>query len=235
MSTARHVLEERRDEVENLVAYLEDLEGQHVGRRVDMPRGETLRILRASCYVMIYNMVESSFSVCLQDLSSAVRDKAGSIKEMRREIFDHFLFSRYGQRTMPASHEKAAVFARELINDAESESIPEFVFLAPSGNCTDSNVEKAIRKVGIDFEIMDDLKTRVKRKVINNRTLLEGLVMARNDLAHGNRAFSEVGRDCTASDLREIFSLAVDYMDVVVAHFEEYIQQSGFLGTIVNS
>ncbi|WP_162603400.1 MAE_28990/MAE_18760 family HEPN-like nuclease [Rhodococcus oxybenzonivorans] len=235
MTAARDVFEERCEEVENLVAYLEEVENQGAASGGDAPKGETLRILRASCYVMIYNMVESTVSVCLQDLSSAVRGTASSIKDLKQEIFDLFLVSKYGNRILPSSHEKAAVFARDLLNDANASAIPEFVFSAPSGNCTDSNVEKTIRKVGIEFDVIPELKVRVKRKAVNDRTLLEALVMARNDLAHGNRAFSEVGRDCTAADLREIFTLASEYMGVVVTHFEDYIRESGYLGSIMRS
>ncbi|MFD6894103.1 MAE_28990/MAE_18760 family HEPN-like nuclease [Rhodococcus sp. NPDC060086] len=233
MSAARDVFEERREEVENLVSYLEEVEGGNSVSSGDAPRGETLRILRASCYVMIYNMIESTMSVCLKDLSSAVRDTATSIRDLKQEIFDLYLVSRYGNRIMPASREKAADFARDLLNDASSSVIPEFVFAAPSGNCTDSNVERSLRNVGIEFALLPPLKTRVKRKVVNNRTLLESLVMVRNDLAHGNRAFSEVGQDSSATDLREIFTLAAEYMDVVVDHFEDYISNSGYLGSIM--
>ncbi|MGG7104764.1 MAE_28990/MAE_18760 family HEPN-like nuclease [Rhodococcus sp. 24CO] len=235
MTAARDVFQERCGEAENLLAYLEEAEGLSTAASGDAPKGETLRILRASCYVMIYNMVESTMSVCLKDLSSAVRGTATSIKDLKQEIFDLYLVSKYGNRIMASSHEKAAVFARDLLNDASGTSIPEFVFSAPSGNCTDSNVEKALRKVGIEFEIIPELHTRVKRKAINDRTLLEGLVMVRNDLAHGNRAFSEVGQDSTVTDLREIFTLAAEYMEVVVNHFEEYINNSGYLGSIMRA
>ncbi|MDV2476804.1 hypothetical protein F8M49_18455 [Rhodococcus zopfii] len=174
-------------------------------------------------------MVESTISMCLEDLSSAVQRSASSIKDLNDKVFERYLISKYNSRLMASSNEKAVLLARDLMNEVDASSISEFVLLAPSGNCNDKNIEKILKSVGIDFRMDQCLKTRVKREVSNERSVLDSLVRVRNDLAHGNRAFSEVGKDSTAIDLRSTFSLAVDYLEVVISHFEDYIQDKGYL------
>lgn len=219
---------ERRDEVDKLLQYLEESEGPPAAG-LKVPRGETLRILRASCHVMIYNMIESTISMCLEDLSSAVQRSASSINDLNEKVFERYLISKYNKRLMASSNEKAVLLARELMNEVEASSITEFTLSAPSGNCNDKNIERILKSVGIDFQIDGTLKSQVKRVVSDERSALDSLVRIRNDLAHGNRAFSDVGKDSTAIDLRSTFTLAVEYLDVVISHFEDYIRDEGYL------
>ncbi|UPK62844.1 MAE_28990/MAE_18760 family HEPN-like nuclease [Rhodococcus pyridinivorans] len=229
MILARETFSERREEVEELLQYLEKSEDPTALTTPGAPKGETLRILRASCYVMIYNMIESTISVCLEDLSTAIQSTVPSVQSLNEKVFERYLISKYNSRLITSSNERAVALARELMDEVGRTSISEFVFVAPSGNCTDKNIENTLNGVGIKLKMEKDLKTRVKRKVSDNRTILEALVRIRNDLAHGNRAFSDVGQGATVVDLKRTFDLAVEYMELVINHFEDYIDNSGYL------
>ncbi|MFE3023214.1 MAE_28990/MAE_18760 family HEPN-like nuclease [Nocardia tengchongensis] len=229
MTLARETLDVRRQEVEQLLAYLKQSEEPSSLSRPDSPKGETLRILRSSCYMMIYSMVESTMSLCLQDLTSAVIRTASSIRDLKDEVFEHYLVSKYNSRLGPISREKGVSLVKEFMKELDQATIPEFTFASPSGNCNDKQIEKTMEVVGIKFTLDSGLKKRVKMFVTNERSTLDALVQVRNDLAHGNRTFSEVGQDCTEKDLRRIFDLSVDFLEVVIQHFEDYIEVSGYL------
>ncbi|NNH75876.1 hypothetical protein HLB23_39515 [Nocardia uniformis] len=229
MTLARETFNERCLEVEQLLRYLEESEDPSSLSKPNTPKGETLRILRSSCYVMIYSMIESTMSVCLTDLASAVRNTATSIRELDDQIFARYLISKYNNKLITSSHDKGVSLAREFMDELDQRTIPQFSFAPPSGNCTENQIVKTLRGVGIELRLDPALNTRVKRKTSNDRTVIESLVQVRNDLAHGNRAFSEVGQDCTAFDLRATFELSIEFMAIVIGHFESYIEASGYL------
>lgn len=51
----------------------------------------------------------------------------------------------------------------------------------------------------------------------------------RNDLAHGTKSFSEIGRNYTVTELQEMKEAAFAYLDSILKNIESYIQKQEYL------
>ena len=57
----------------------------------------------------------------------------------------------------------------------------------------------------------------------------------RNDLAHGNKSFGEVGRDYDVSRLVEIKVEVVEYLTELIENIENYLANQQYLGAVANA
>ena len=57
----------------------------------------------------------------------------------------------------------------------------------------------------------------------------------RNQLAHGERSYSELGRDYLKSDIEKYSNATFDYLDGFIKIIEKYISEEGYLLSKVGS
>jgi hypothetical protein len=51
----------------------------------------------------------------------------------------------------------------------------------------------------------------------------------RNDLAHGNKSFADVGRDVTIEDILKIKEEVVEYLRQILINIENYLENKEYL------
>ncbi|RAY17718.1 MAE_28990/MAE_18760 family HEPN-like nuclease, partial [Enterobacter kobei] len=53
----------------------------------------------------------------------------------------------------------------------------------------------------------------------------------RNDLAHGNVSFSEIGKNVSYQDLENVSLEVIAYLDAIATNIEDYIHSDGYLAS----
>ncbi|MDB6123902.1 MAG: hypothetical protein JWQ71_2895 [Pedosphaera sp.] len=171
---------------------------------------ELLKTFKATCYLMLYNLVESTMRNAIEAIF--VELKLGGISfddcraELRQEILKNFK-----KRDMDKLLPKLLSLARDVIHET-FERKENF-----AGN--------------LDARIIRRTATRFGFKEPTGRdfSMLQTVKDLRNDLAHGVKSFAEVGRNASPSDLEEARSQTVEILSQTLQNIKSYLQNQHYL------
>lgn len=226
---------QRLSEVKDILAVLKKLEeiGDDKEKRTELTNffmdleldndsyRKFLNIFKANMVMMVYNLVEATISSLIQEVYDQINDLNLNYGELSEELKDCWLDVKFEE-----AFDKEAKFstyknkAKDIVDKISKdcsvkmsfEKIPGFF-----GNI-DSKVVRNICKIhGIHFE------TTSRAKIDNG--MLNNVKRLRNDLAHGNVAFSDCGKEVSTADyegyIHEIEIYLSDFEDAVY----EYIKR----------
>ncbi|NLQ24515.1 hypothetical protein HGO26_16720 [Shewanella sp. S-1] len=185
---------------------------------------EVKKIFKANLFLLLYNLIESSFKSALvkliQDINGSNSKYGMLIPEIRKIWF---------QDKTKFFSEKTPRISGKTVNKLEYyfpivDDIFEFVLSIPekpeiSGNLDGQSIRKLLEKYGILSEEIKSLKSEKLVKVKSNR----------NDLAHGDISFSNCGRDLSVPELKEIKDQVINYMRVILNEFNRKIENKYYL------
>ena len=190
---------------------------------LDLP---TQHVLKASVYLHLYNLVESTVTACLRCLAEEVQQCGMPYRELTDELRSVWLRgqAKIDQEMNPENRLKA------LISICEELTASNVVELQPKipGNLDDREIEKLIKRYGLRFVLRTDVKNAVKRPIVNDNGPLVVIRHRRNELAHGLVSFAECGRDTLVRDLRKWRVLVVRYLRGLIRCFEGYLNAREF-------
>lgn len=229
--------EERLDEVNAYLNFLDEVEKattsgapRFEGSGVKISVQQT-RILYSSLYLQLYNLVESTITSCLDELTNAALKPSrwipgDMIAEMRREWV----------RVMVGSHKdlnyenrlKQAVQMAEYLLDALPLQ-PFKLEKGGGGNWDDKSIEEVAKRIGLALKISRKTKREVKETFRDDRGALGVVVHLRNGLAHGSLSFVECGENDDVDQLRQLTQRTANYMSEVVSAFENFIDGQEFI------
>lgn len=229
--------EERFGEI---LAYLDLIDGIEAVVRSGVPRlgedgpivtAQQQRILNSAVYLQLYNLVESTITNCLDEVSKvAMRQASWSpadlTAELRREWVKHM--ARTNISTGPDKRlEDAIALCDHLV---ASLPVGEFdIDKGGGGNWDDTAIKKVAKRIGFDLRVSRAVERDVKIKIRNDRGAMALIVDLRNGLAHGRLSFVDCGQDDTASDLRILTNRVAAYLREVVGAFTSYIEEHRYL------
>jgi hypothetical protein len=90
-----------------------------------------------------------------------------------------------------------------------------------SGNVNREQIAKTAREYGFSCDT-DYTKT-------NHGENLDAVMEKRNDLAHGNKSFANVGRNVTIGDILQIKEEVVEYLRQILINIEGYLERQEYL------
>jgi hypothetical protein len=166
--------------------------------------------LKATFYLVLYNLVEATVREGVRSIYHKISDEGLSFLDLNEKLQEIWWYSHHESITAtPRDSLISKVY--EVYCLCKSESSPAFQdFIAGvSGNLDAEGVRSVCRKYGIDT-IADG---RDLKRVKDNR----------NWLAHGNKSFSEVGKDSTPSELRGAMEKVFEFLDAYVSNVTEYL------------
>lgn len=192
---------------------------------------EQQRILYASLYLQLYNLVESTMSTCIDSVSQAASDQARWMPhnlciELRQEWVRSIARTHVDltpEHRLTSAMELCQVFVGSL-------PIRQFaVEKGGGGNWDDFSIEAISPRLGLTLNIPRAVYSAVKRPVKDDKGVLEIVKKYRNSLAHGSISFVECAEDTSVSELIDISERVCNYMEEVVNAFVSYIEGYFFL------
>lgn len=116
--------------------------------------------------------------------------------------------------TVKDIHPKISQISIDII----TATFPEKIF---SGNVDAKVIKETAKKYGFSH-FTDCSKTKDGSNLLLVRE-------TRNDLAHGNKSFEEVGRDKTIEELLEIKQEVVEYLRQILGNIQKYLKDQEYL------
>lgn len=219
MEAIKDEFERKIQEIEIFFELLENIELEEICLKDDSILTDLNKILKASFFLMLYNMVEST----MRESVIAIYDKIDSHgipfnqlgSKLRKKILKDCKKSYIGIDSL--HNETGSDIARELLKASLSE---KNLF---SGNIDSDLIKATALQYGFSYGT-DPNRTRHGEK-------LQTIKEYRNDLAHGNTSFSEIGRSYSLNQLREYKEETIAYIEKIIENIEYYLNNRKYLNS----
>lgn len=227
------------DEIDEYLVFLRDLKKavasgppRIVSRLVSTEiTARQQRMMYSSVYVQLYNLVESTFVLCLDEVASTVAGanawKATDLAPLLRQEW-----IRYVARTHDTNLKEDRRFAasvRLFDHVAKGNTITQFKIARPTKNWDDDSILAVIKRFGMDFTPKASTTTLVKRNRGNGLGALAYVKQLRNDLAHGVRSFSDCSQGVSVTDLTQLRDAVAIFLKELVQATEDYLNSYEYL------
>jgi len=173
-------------------------------------KDELLKTLKASCYLLLYNLVESTMRNLIEAIFDEFRLKNVRFDDCRDEI-KRLVLVNFKARNTDKLLSKLLDLARHVVTET-FESKETF-----SGNIDARTIRETAERFG--FTPLPRNAGWMMRTVKDNR----------NDLAHGNKSFSEIGKDVTPDRLEEARKQSVVILYLTLRNVASYLDQQKYL------
>jgi hypothetical protein len=174
---------------------------------------DRLHILRAGAFLIAYNLIEASARAALEaihDEMAAKRVPFGGLNHgIRREVIKGFK-----RNADPDTHSLIKNIPIEIV--AASLDV-EYHF---SGNVDAKLLREVAETYGFSADT-DAVKTHGGKDLLTIKAY-------RNDLAHGNKTYDDVGREFTARNLLELGLRALAYMEDILKNVADYLDAEAY-------
>jgi|GEM_PF-596702 hypothetical protein len=177
--------------------------------------------MRASCIILLYNIIESTIMHCLQSLYDAVQDDSLKYKDLTDHIKHMWIKSQYSYNIQL---KKMRDKTKEIMDGIEINLI-EFdtnTYNDISGNLDMRKINELTKSLGIDIELH---KMQDKDRIANDFLSIKN---KRNKLAHGEDSFSTIGSLLTFSDLRRYKDNVYVFLGTVINKFDDFIENKKY-------
>lgn len=171
---------------------------------------ELVKTLKAACYLLLYNLVESTMRNAVEAIFDELKSKGISFDECRQELRQEILRNlkrRNTDKLLP----KLITLARDVIYET-FERNENF-----SGNLDARMIRQTAQRFGFAVPTGHQF------------TMLQTVKDLRNDLAHGVKSFAEVGRNASPSDLEEARAQTVEILAQTLTNISKYLEERHYL------
>jgi MAE_28990/MAE_18760-like HEPN len=214
--------DERAKEVSQYFIFLKNLEQESI--KLSMGKANKLKIkaidpnllrtLKASGFLLLYNLVEATMRNAIEAIFDELKNEGVSYDIIRPEL-KKIVLKNLKKRNTEDIHASIMEVSIDIISASFD---PQDVF---SGNIDGRKIKETAIKYGFSH-VTDTRRT-------HDGTDLVIVKKNRNDLAHGFKSFTEVGRDKTADELLAIESRVVKYLRQILQNIEAYLENREYL------
>jgi len=218
---------ERVDEVEVYLSFVSEIDAIETYKQqrfiLDADKQLTIKrdlqkVLRANCFLVLYNLVEATVRDSLWSLFDIVSDEQLTYKDLSDNLKEIWLKQQSTEMSLLTNQVKIKERIGQLItlqNDATITFSKNRISL--SGNLDYRFIEKLIAEYGFHGSVNVD-KKRVAKALLKVKS-------ERNYLAHGNKSFRQVAEVVTIQEITNCKILIVeyltDYVNNVLKYFED--------------
>jgi hypothetical protein len=172
------------------------------------------KTLKANGFLLLYNLVESSMRNAIEAIFDELKSKKVPFDSIRLEI-KRVVLQNFKSRSPDDVHTRIKDISIDIIT-AGFKSRELF-----SGNIDQDEIAKTAKKYGFSCDT-DYSKTRHGKNLYD-------IMKNRNDLAHGNKSFSEVGKDTSIVDLLKVKEEVIEYLHQILNNIERYLAAQEYL------
>jgi len=180
-------------------------------------------VLKANLFLLLYNLVESSFKNTLEKICINITNDTLKYKDVIPEIKKMWIekeYKNFGNLTIPKNTKKSEFIMNKIENIANDIVKIEFYRNDKktknddiSGNLDVREMKRINEKYGAKLDTVPNMDANSLLTVKTKR----------NNLAHGNETFSECGENYTMNELREIEKESIKYMRFILNHIKSFI------------
>ncbi|MBW4513202.1 MAG: hypothetical protein KME64_42995 [Scytonematopsis contorta HA4267-MV1] len=213
----------------SLVNEIEQL-GAFSTNSITFPSGEYTvdsdlqKILKSHCYLLLYNLVESSTRNGITAIHDAISIEKLSYKDLSPNIQRLWVLNDLS-KSFRDSYVKKETVADNLQDALRLILDNDVVILEPTNIPISGNLDAKTIKELIDMYGFYG-KLGVPEKEINN--ILDSVVKIRCDLAHGNVSFCDASNKISWSDLIDQKEKIVTYLTHLLQNIENYIDNKKY-------
>ena len=171
---------------------------------------ELLKTFKATCYLLLYNLVESTMRNAVEAIFDELQAKQASYDECREELKREIL-KNFKKRDMDKLLPKLLSLARDVVH--ETFELSETF----AGNLDARAIKLTAKRFGF------------AEPAGNKFWMLQTVKDARNDLAHGVKSFADVGRNASPSDLELARTQTVTILTETLQNIETYLKRQEYL------
>ena len=127
----------------------------------------------------------------------------------------------------PEKHLERAV---ELLHQAVGKTSVEIkIPRGGGGNWDIQEIKSLSKRIGIDFELPENIYKKVSRPFRNEQGPLRYIKDVRNNLAHGSISFSDCGAGHSYSEFRTLIDIVKEYLEFLMLKYKDYIDNELYL------
>lgn len=183
---------------------------------VDTLEPNLAKTLKANGFLLLYNLVESSMTNAIEAIFDELRSQHISFNSIRLEL-KKIVIQNFKNRSSGDVHRRVRDISVDIIS-AGFKSRELF-----SGNIDCKEITNTARKYGFSYDT-DYAKTRHGKSLSN-------IMRNRNDLAHGNKSFADVGREVSIDELIQVKSEVIEYIGQILRNIKAYLDGQHYLDT----
>ncbi|MEY3825367.1 MAG: hypothetical protein RLZZ148_179 [Cyanobacteriota bacterium] len=178
---------------------------------------ELLKTLKASGFLLLYNLVEATMRNAIQAIFDELRDKRVSYDNIKPKL-KKIILKNFKKRNPDDIVRSITDISLDIITVCFDR---QDLF---SGNVDGREIKKTAEQYGFSHRT-NGSKTGDGNDLLTVKT-------NRNDLAHGLKSFSEVGRDKSADELLEIKNKVLRYLRQILENIEQYLSDQEYLDVV---
>jgi MAE_28990/MAE_18760-like HEPN len=176
-----------------------------------------LTILKASAFLILYNLVESAIRGGFGAVYEAIRHDGCSCADLREEFQKLWVDQQFGrieqQSASPRTYQdKAQELVKHILDSVVVEMSERK--LPVSGNLDAQKIRDVCSKHGVSVKTHQSALGGYKMRIVKD---------LRNELAHGHMSFSECGRQYTTADLEQIKKQVVNFVRSILRNIGRFV------------
>jgi MAE_28990/MAE_18760-like HEPN len=175
---------------------------------------DLVKTLKANGFLLLYNLIESSMTNAIEAIFDELKEKKIPFDSVRIEI-KKVVLQNFKSRSPDDIHTKISDISIDIITAGFKR---RELF---SGNIDRKEIAKTAIKYGFSCDT-DYLKTKHGENLYN-------VMKNRNDLAHGNKSFSEIGKGTSIEDLLKVKEEVIEYIAQILNNIEKYLAAQEYL------
>lgn len=191
-------------------------------RRPYTVESDVIKTMKASCFLMIYNLVESSIRAAMESLYSDLNTKSKTLSDLKEKIKDTWIDQQFlDMEPLSANQTSYRKLVREMIN---SVIMTKPIELSPeklpiSGNLDANGIRNLFGKHDINSKAHHRSLQGAELKTVKDQ---------RNSLAHGNTSFTECGQQYAINDIESIKRQTTIYLRSLLKNIKKYIEDEKY-------
>jgi hypothetical protein len=181
----------------------------HADTLSPLEQGALFKTLKANGFLLLYNLVESTSTNAIEAIFDEFRSQGVSFDHCRKEVRKIILanLKRHDIEKIIPNISKIAV---DVVGATFSKD-----------HLFDGNVDaRRLRKVAKTYGFRNPSRKSDELLTVKSN---------RNDLAHGNKSFADVGRDYDVDRLEKIRAEVVTFLEEFLVNVAEYITNRSYL------
>ncbi len=195
---------------------------------------EQLRILKANCFLLLYNLVEGSLTASLNELFASIEGNGVRYSECIDIYKDVWIKYRYTGKSIDRSLVNTIeTIANDVFSIARTErknEKKEIIGYWENYQAYTNTIGKTEISGNIDARQIGVISKNYGFDLGRNRNCDDLLLVKRNRnrLAHGEITFSELGQDYTLEQINGIAKEVIKFMENFLNVVDEYIVQQKY-------